>query len=821
MNLNFAIRTKPKAIAFLVCTFLSMNAYGGYNFNAGFFKSAGLLDSEKDINLDVFNQGGEFLPGIYQMSVYVNGKYIKKKDISFQLLGLSKKIMPCFTEEDFDSLGINLPWENLGECFISDAKNNFQWKVDMNSMRLDIILPQIFVEHGERFLTPWQSWEQSANVAMFNYDYNYNSSKLHSNREDNQYLGFENGLNFQDFRLRNQSVWTRSNNRGNKIDSLRTYIQKDYHYLQGGEFTAGKIYSDGGFFESIPFKGVMLSSNDQMLKSSFRDFTPEVLGVVQSSSAMISVIKNGVTIYQTTLPSGPFALKDIMTNGGGEYEIKINEADGSVRSYLQSSESVPELLSDGRFKYNLIAGKTDIATTENSDFGQLYLGYGVSNWYSIYGGSLFSSDYLSTGFGNGFLIDGFGAVSADLTLSKSQDELRKISATGKSFRTSYYKELDATATSLGLFAYRYSSEGYLQFDEYLNKISGNNIHNKKNKIEIIVKQKLGDAGYVTFSGKRQSYWSGEGSNTGIGFNHNINFGRVSINSYYEHDNLSDGRKDKFFGVQLSYSLYEKGKGISLSNRFSHENGNQSYQTAVNVSPFDDGNLNISANSLVKENKSNQYGVFTNYRGSISDIAASYDKSSEMERLSTSMRGGGMLHADGVTLSRRMSMDLPVAIVRTPGVSGVKVNNQNNVLTDYFGSALITNLQPYQENKISIDVTSIDEYSDVVESDKKIIPRKGGVIPVYFDVLSGNRAIFNVKYNGNNIPLGAVASISDKLSKVKTAFFADQGQVYLTGLEKEGVVNVRWGKTLSSQCSFQFSLVGQEHDFLHKKTVECY
>ena len=804
-------------VAFII-VFSCFEAHGEYKFEEGFFRAAGMADSNDGINLNIFNQGGDFLPGTYQMSVYINGSYLKQKKIPFYFSDKTKTLLPCFTEEDFDSLGIKLPWRNLDECFMPDKDKKIAWDIDMNSMRLDIIIPQAFVNHGQQFMTPWQSWDQGMNAVLINYDYNYNTAKKSGLREEKQYLGLENGLNVFGLRLRNQSVWSRNDKGDSDFDSLRTYVQKDYHYFQGGEFTAGKTYSEGGFFESIPFKGIMFSSSDQMLKSSFRNFTPEVRGVVQSSSAVVSVYRNGNILYQTTLPSGPFALKGIMNDGGGEYEIKIAESDGSVRSYTQSSESVPELLSEGRFKYNVLTGKSDFFKTNNINFSQLSLSYGVTDSYTIYGGSIYSSEYISAGLGNGFLLNHFGALSADFAFSKAKSE--NSSTDGQSLRASYYKELDATATSIGLFAYRYSSKSYLQFEEYLDVVNGYEVNNKKNKFEVVVRQNIGDAGYLTFSGRKQTYWGGHDSNTAVRVNHNVNIGKLSFNNYYEQEDLSDGRKNKLFGILMSYSIYENGKGFSLSNRFINENGNIGYQNSVNISPYENGNLNVAANSMVKEGQSNHYGIFTSYRGSLAESTLSYDKSDEFSRISTSVRGGGIIHANGLTMGRRISMDMPVAIVSTSGISGIKIKNDTKTVSDYFGNALITNLQPYQENNIALDVNSLSKHSDTIETDKRIIPSKGSVIPVSFEISKGERALFSVKYKGKYIPLGAVATISNKDSGDKSSFFADQGQLYLTGLKDQGFINVKWGKSMSSQCGFSYKLDSIKENYLHSKSVEC-
>ncbi|EAR7756811.1 fimbrial biogenesis outer membrane usher protein [Salmonella enterica] len=788
-----------------------------YSFDPGFFRGMGIAGST-DVDLSLFNQGSTFPPGEYLLAVYINGEFIIRQNIHFIRSLKGGDPFPCLSAKDTAVLGINYTSEENSVCQVPENLPDFLWKTDMNSRRLSLTLPQLYLQNNDYFTTSPRSWQAGEPALLMNYDYSYSDTRSGEQTDTSQYLGLQGGVNLLGWRLRNESTWSRTDSRESPLSSLRTYIQRDYAWGQGGEFTAGQAWSDGNLFESVPFRGVMLSSRDDMLRSQFRNYTPAIRGVVNSQSATVSVIKNNRVIYQTNLPAGPFSLDGIMDNGGGDYLIQIKEADGSIRSYSQSADSLPVLQTKGRLKYNIVSGVSDFAGTDDSYFSQAVLYYGAGDRLTLYGGGLLSSGYSAWSAGTGLQIDGLGAVSADLTLSSTGNLPGGRSLSGQSARASWYRDFDATGTSFGLFAYRYSSRDYMSFEEALRyQVDGDNPPNRKNRFDLSVVQSLGEAGNLSVTGRRESYWSGEKNLTGVRVNHNIGFGRVSLNTWFDQSRTVDNKEDKIAGMSVSVALYEKGRGVSLSSRLSGENGRLTSQNSVNISPTEDGRFALAASTGKTEGKSSLQGLQVNYSGSLSEMSAGYYSGGDNHRLNAGIRGGLVAHGRGITAGRRLSMEAPVAVISTPGISGVRISSRANVETDYFGNAIVSNLQPYQKNQLSLDVTSLKPGVDVTETDRTIVPARGGVIPVIFGVSAGERALFKVMYRSRPVPMGAVASVKDAAGNDKTAFFADQGQVYMTGMNTQGVVRVNWG---NASCQFSYDTGGRGEQVPYNNTVEC-
>ncbi len=89
--------------------------------------------------------------------------------------------------------------------------------------------------------------------------------------------------------------------------------------------------------------------------------------------------------------------------------------------------------------------------------------------------------------------------------------------------------------------------------------------------------------------------------------------------------------------------------------------------------------------------------------------------------------------DGVFFTR--TLDQGFAIVETREMAGVPVMLENQIVahTDARGRALVTNLQAYQPNHVSIDPLALPLESSVGAIEQTVIPRRSGSVLVNFDV----------------------------------------------------------------------------------------
>ncbi|MCM4344458.1 fimbria/pilus outer membrane usher protein, partial [Escherichia coli] len=80
--------------------------------------------------------------------------------------------------------------------------------------------------------------------------------------------------------------------------------------------TLGEDYTPSDIFDSVPFRGVMLGSDESMVPYNQREFAPVVRGIARTQ-ARIEVRQNGYLIDSRTVAPGAFALTDLPLTGSG------------------------------------------------------------------------------------------------------------------------------------------------------------------------------------------------------------------------------------------------------------------------------------------------------------------------------------------------------------------------------------------------------------------------------------------------------------------------------------------------------------------------
>nr|WP_157953010.1 FimD/PapC C-terminal domain-containing protein [Limnobaculum parvum] len=61
-----------------------------------------------------------------------------------------------------------------------------------------------------------------------------------------------------------------------------------------------------------------------------------------------------------------------------------------------------------------------------------------------------------------------------------------------------------------------------------------------------------------------------------------------------------------------------------------------------------------------------------------------------------------------------------------------------------------------------------------------------------------------------IPFGAVVSnVTDTEALSKSSIVGDDGQVYVAGLQNEGQLLVKWGKSANEQCTVNYRIAPQK------------
>ncbi|MGN4113088.1 fimbria/pilus outer membrane usher protein, partial [Burkholderia gladioli] len=203
-----------------------------------------------------------------------------------------------------------------------------------------------------------------------------------------------------------------------------------------------------------------IASDERMYPESQRGYAPTIHGIA-NSNALVQVRQNGNIIYSTNVATGPFEINDLYPTGyGGDLDVVVTEADGSIHTFKVPYASAVNSLRPGITHFSVTAGvyRNPLLSSKPALF-QATIQHGFTNLITGYGGVTAARGYLAGVIGAALNTE-LGSFALDIT--QANTELPGMASRhGQSVRISYSKLISPTNTNVTVAAYRYSSSGYL------------------------------------------------------------------------------------------------------------------------------------------------------------------------------------------------------------------------------------------------------------------------------------------------------------------------------------------------------------------------
>ncbi len=426
---------------------------------------------------------------------------------------------------------------------------------------------------------------------------------------------------------------------------------------------------------------------------------------------------------------------------------------------------------------------------------------------------------------------GLGAVSLDLTHARSQlaDDSRHE---GQSLRFLYAKSLNGFGTNFQLLGYRYSTKGFYTLDDVAwRSMEGyqygegqdddgvpdvqsyhNLTWNKKGRFQLNISQSLGDYGSVYLSGSQQSYWGTSESNVWyqLGYAGGVKGINYSVSwSWNKAVGIDGTDRIASFNVSVPFSLFTRNgyrrdsaidRAYATASASRNRDGDTSWQTGVSGTLLEDRNLNYSVTQGHASNNGASGSASANWQATYGTLGVGYNYARDQHDLNWQLSGGVVGHSDGVTFSQPLG-DTNV-LIKAPGASGVSIENQTGVKTDWRGYAVMPYATVYRYNRVALDTNTMSNNTDIENNVSSVVPTKGALVRASFDTRIGVRALLTVTLGDQPVPFGAV--VRETQSGV-TSMVGDDGQIYLSGLPLEGELLIQWGDGKQSQCRASYHL----------------
>lgn len=835
-------RTLPKKTLLAVCCAL-LYSQPGLTADVVEYDSSFLMgDGAASIDVSRYSDGNPTPVGTYTVKVFVNEKPVASQTIPFIDVG-KKSAEACLTPKSLAQLHIKQP-EIVGEKAVlkrgdeeSDDCLNLPALIDQSSVefdmgdqRLDITVPQAWVNKGyEGYVEP-SLWESGIPAALLSYNINGYHNTNNGVDNDSMYAAFNTGVNLGAWRFRANGNYNWDKDNGSNFDFQNRYVQRDLPALRS-QLIMGESYTTGETFDSVSIRGVRLYSDSRMLPSQLANYAPVIRGVA-NTNAKVTVTQSGYKIYEATVPPGPFEINDLSPSGyGSDLIVTIEEADGSKRTFSQPFSSVMQMQKPGVGRWDFSAGEVSDDDIHDKPYlaqGTYY--YGLNNYLTAYSGIQGTNNHYLAGLIGVGLNTPFGALALDVTHSRTEIPDDKTYQ-GQSYRLTWNKLIEPTNTSFNVAAYRYSTQDYLGLNDALQLIDDakyndddqrdtmDNYARMKNQITLSISQPLqdGEIDYGSFylSGSWTDYWATGDSRSDytLGYGKGFSWGSMSINLQRTWD--EDGEKDDSLYINLSIPLAnllggeDRRSGFTSLSTQMRTDFNGGHNLSMNSSGNNEDNtLNYSVNTgytMQKEDKNiSDVGGYVSYQSPWGDISASASANNDSNRqYSLSTDGGFILHSSGLTFTNdNFSNSDALVLVKAPGAKGARINGGGSTI-DRWGYGASNALSAYRENQVSLDIDTLENDVELKSTSTMLVPRDGAVVFASFETDQGRSAIITMTRNdGKTIPFGAEVFEGN----TPIGNMGQGGQAFVRGINDRGELTVRWFENNQpARCSATYQL----------------
>lgn len=804
------------------------------------FNEQFLLNSSTNIDISRYAYGNPVLAGTYRVKVNLNKTLKSTAEITFKENG-TPRASACLTPLLFAQAGIDpQPFSNDfatdDNITCLDIKKYYPGAAanyDPSSQAMDLDFPQIYILKRPAGYVDPSLWEEGVPAAILSYDTNAWHSDGNGNTSDTAYVGLRYGLNMGPWRLRSRGSLNWDKDSGSEYNNQDVYLQRDITSLKA-QMVVGDSYTRGDAFDSVSLRGARMYNDDRMQPMGSSGYAPVIRGIA-NSNAKVSVMQSGNKIYETTVPPGAFEINDLSTTGyGNDLVVTIEESDGSKRTFTVPFSSVAQMLRPGATRWDIGVGElNDDSLRDKPKVGYVQYYYGLNNTFTGYIGAQYTDMDFYAGLLGLAMNTEIGAFAFDVTQSHASiDELGTL--VGQSYRLTYSKMVEATDTSFNVAAYRFSTEDYLSLSDAASLNEGvkqqkyarqsynssdelyNDYQRTKNQVQVSINQplQLGETAYgsVYISGTWQDYWNDTGSTSSysLGYNNGFAYGSYSLSLQRSYDQTGAKDDSVYLSVSIPLNVFSGSAGnsggfsnINMGLRSDMKGGTSFNSSASGNTKDNSASYSVSAASSSGNygnlNQISGYGSLNSSYGPLGVSASFGDDNSR--QYSASYSGGMVLHSGGIAFAPGSIGEADaMALVKASGAKGAGLGYGNSEIGSS-GYGIMPYMSAYRENRISLDISTLENDVEVKNTSTIAVPRSGAVVLVNFETDEGRSLVLELLRSDKGfIPLGADV-FNEKNESVGTV--GQAGQAYVRGVETQGKLRVVWGSGKESACTVHY------------------
>lgn len=786
----------------------------------------GTLGNES-VDLKRFERGDSASPGTWPTDIYVNGEKVSHESVLFSEWP-DKSVQPCLSMAILKKINFN--YSHLPASFVQALEQEHSCyplqklipqasiAFDSGTQRLDISVPQAMMQNAARGYVNPELWDSGVPALMFGYNASTYTTRSNGQDYNSAYAGINAGLNLGAWYFRHDGNYNWQENGGSSYQSLNNYVQRDIPAIKG-RVRMGETSTRGQLFDTLPFKGIELVNDDRMLPQSQRGYAPDVRGIARTN-ARVTVRQNSRVIYETTVSPGAFVIDDLYPTGyGGNLDVTVTEADGSIQTFSVPYASVTQLLRPGMHRYDIVAGKlNDPSITFNPTLYQATYQRGLTNTLTGFGGIQGSgADYYA--LQGGLAVSTVaGAFSASVTQARIHLQEDNVASNGQSYQISYSKFLPETNSNLTVAAYRFSTSGYYDYTTAMRVLneehhggSSENIWRPKNRFNITMNQGLARGwGQMYLTGYTQDYWNNGSSDLQYQLGYSNSWGSVSYSvsaGRVRNNNGGDMETNLLFNMTMPLGSRMNNVPTLTASLNHNSNGRTGEQVGISGSAGDDYQYSYGMTAMnYNQGTGSSMAMNGGWRSPYTNLTGTYGAGKHYHNASVGMSGTVIAWQNGIVATPYTGDTF--AVVEAKGARGAKVGGYSGIRIDPWGHAAVPYLNPYEMNEITIDPKGLPYDIELENTTDKVAPYAGAVSRIVFKTSRGIPLLIMAKQaNGEAVPFGA--EVYDNAG-IMVGSVGQAGQIYARVEQTRGQLTVKWGVRDNRACHINYILPSQKH-----------
>lgn len=640
-----------------------------------------------------------------------------------------------------------------------------------------------------------RSFANGGTAGLINYDALMLGSRYAGQSSQYRSLNAELGLNTADWAFRSRQGYSESGGEG-RVEHLNAYASHTFERYQAN-LQLGQLNMLSPLFSAESFNGLQLQPELALMELDEDSAGARVEGIAYSS-ARIEVTQSGALIYTTVVPSGPFTLVGLpLLSQNADLEVTVHEESGQQRRFIVPATQLRGALPGRTAGYGLAAGQVRRYSGDERDapsFVAASKDWRLGPRWQATGGAMFGTGYEAVGWAVQTAVGDRLVLGGRQVVSRVQDQ----ALAGTQMRWTA-NGLLGEALSASLAMTRQTRDFRTLSDTTWDPRHDQPSQRVRDQLTASLSVSSHALGGLSGSYSRMAMFDGSTtSRVALAWSQLVR--RASVSLTLERD-VADSEDDArgmaaYLSVSLPLGARQAMRGYVRNDQLSGTRSGLRFNEQLS------DNLAYSVGAERPDHGRVGYNARVSLLPRYSQLDIGYAHSGAGDQsYDVGLRGGVLLHAQGVTLSPYSLRDT-FALLKAGDSAGIKLNTPRGpVWTDYAGHAVAASLPAYSKGRVELDTASLGRNVDVHNAYQEIEIGRNAVAHLAFDIVTARRVLLQAR-TADNVLIQKGVGVFDEQGQYVTSVL-EAGRIFLSDVQPDLQLHVLLAD--GQRCNLEFAM----------------